>query len=135
MVVPKISNHHSLRCVASSLLIGTKNRHFELLKLHHRNLVNEMQETSLMMNMYQQQQQERQQQQQTQPAADAFSLAQLLNDQQQSTNGSLNDGSTNLTAIRAAAAAAATAKSTGRSCDGVDAKSDDIGTIHRRSHE
>merc|ERR1719223_1960183 len=32
------------------------NEHYEMLKLHHMNLLNEIQETTLMMNLYQQQQ-------------------------------------------------------------------------------
>ena len=40
------------------------NQHYEMLKLHHMNLLNEIQETTLMMNLYQQQQLQRQQQQQ-----------------------------------------------------------------------
>lgn len=38
-------------------------RHYEMLKLHHMNLLNEIQETTLMMNLYQQQQLQQQQQQ------------------------------------------------------------------------
>ena len=40
------------------------NQHYEMLKLHHMNLLNEIQETTLMMNLYQQQQLQQQQQQQ-----------------------------------------------------------------------
>ncbi len=36
------------------------NQHYEMLKLHHMNLLNEIQETTLMMNLYQQQQQQQQ---------------------------------------------------------------------------
>ena len=39
------------------------NQHFEMLKLHHMNLLNEIQETTLMMNLYQQQQMQQQSQQ------------------------------------------------------------------------
>lgn len=39
------------------------NAHYEMLKLHHMNLLNEIQETTLMMNLYQQQQLQQQQQQ------------------------------------------------------------------------
>merc|ERR1712232_681169 len=39
------------------------NQHYEMLKLHHMNLLNEIQETTLMMNLYQQQQLQQQQQQ------------------------------------------------------------------------
>lgn len=47
------------------------NQHYEMLKLHHMNLLNEIQETTLMMNLYQQQQLQQQQQQlQQQVAAD-----------------------------------------------------------------
>ena len=38
------------------------NQHYEMLKLHHMNLLNEIQETTLMMNLYQQQQLQQQQQ-------------------------------------------------------------------------
>jgi hypothetical protein len=43
-------------------------RHYEMLKLHHMNLLNEIQETTLMMNLYQQQQLQQQQQQLQQQA-------------------------------------------------------------------
>jgi hypothetical protein len=39
-------------------------QHYEMLKLHHMNLLNEIQETTLMMNIYQQQMKQQQQQQQ-----------------------------------------------------------------------
>ncbi len=39
------------------------NAHYEMLKLHHMNLLNEIQETTLMMNLYQQQQLQQRQQQ------------------------------------------------------------------------
>lgn len=39
------------------------NAHYEMLKLHHMNLLNEIQETTLMMNLYQQQQLQQQQRQ------------------------------------------------------------------------
>eukprot|EP00562_Extubocellulus_spinifer_P007710 CAMPEP_0178504444 /NCGR_PEP_ID=MMETSP0696-20121128/18597_1 /TAXON_ID=265572 /ORGANISM="Extubocellulus spinifer, Strain CCMP396" /LENGTH=433 /DNA_ID=CAMNT_0020133681 /DNA_START=71 /DNA_END=1372 /DNA_ORIENTATION=- len=39
------------------------NQHYEMLKLHHMNLLNEIQETTLMMNLYQQQHLQQQQQQ------------------------------------------------------------------------
>ena len=39
------------------------NQHYEMLKLHHMNLLNEIQETTLMMNLYQQQQLQQQQEQ------------------------------------------------------------------------
>ena len=42
------------------------NQHYEMLKLHHMNLLNEIQETTLMMNLYQQQQLQQQQLQQQQ---------------------------------------------------------------------
>jgi hypothetical protein len=49
-------------------------RHYEMLKLHHMNLLNEIQETTLMMNLYQQQQLQQQQQQlQQQANVDALS--------------------------------------------------------------
>lgn len=44
-------------------------RHYEMLKLHHMNLLNEIQETTLMMNLYQQQQLQHQQQQLQQQAS------------------------------------------------------------------
>jgi len=37
-------------------LATSSNQHYEMLKLHHMNLLNEIQETTLMMNLYQQQQ-------------------------------------------------------------------------------
>lgn len=42
------------------------NQHYEMLKLHHMNLLNEIQETTLMMNLYQQQHLQQQQQLQQQ---------------------------------------------------------------------
>jgi len=39
-------------------LSGTHSQHYEMLKLHHMNLLKEIQETTLMMNVYQQQQQQ-----------------------------------------------------------------------------
>jgi len=45
------------------------NQHYEMLKLHHMNLLNEIQETTLMMNLYQQQQLQQQQQQLQQQAS------------------------------------------------------------------
>jgi len=53
------------------------NQHYEMLKLHHMNLLNEIQETTLMMNLYQQQQLQQQQQQQRfqQNQLDQHSLA------------------------------------------------------------
>lgn len=48
------------------------NQHYEMLKLHHMNLLNEIQETTLMMNLYQQQQLQQQQEQlQRESGADA----------------------------------------------------------------
>ena len=38
------------------VLPGNSSQHYEMLKLHHMNLLNEIQETTLMMNLYQQQQ-------------------------------------------------------------------------------
>ena len=49
--------------VANLGLSGNPNAHYEMLKLHHMNLLNEIQETTLMMNLYQQQQLQQQQQQ------------------------------------------------------------------------
>lgn len=56
--------------------VGSVNpdQHYEMLKLHHMNLLNEIQETTLMMNLYQQQQLQQQQQQLQQQAS-----AQCLN--------------------------------------------------------
>jgi len=45
-------------------LPSNANQHYEMLKLHHMNLLNEIQETTLMMNLYQQQQIQQQLQQQ-----------------------------------------------------------------------
>jgi len=47
-------------------LPSNANQHYEMLKLHHMNLLNEIQETNLMMNLYQQQQRQQQLQQQLQ---------------------------------------------------------------------
>jgi len=44
-------------------LPSNANQHYEMLKLHHMNLLNEIQETNLMMNLYQQQQLQQQLQQ------------------------------------------------------------------------
>ena len=74
------------------------NQHYEMLKLHHMNLLNEIQETTLMMNLYQQQQLQQQQQQlQQQAAADQLgggggpdSQLSLLMQQQQ--NGGMGSG-------------------------------------------
>mmetsp|Transcript_17221 Transcript_17221/g.21471 ORF Transcript_17221/g.21471 Transcript_17221/m.21471 type:complete len:505 (-) Transcript_17221:108-1622(-) len=68
------------------------NQHYEMLKLHHMNLLNEIQETTLMMNLYQQQQLQQQQLQQQQdnqisqqnfPSPSDQSLALQLAQQQQ----------------------------------------------------
>jgi hypothetical protein len=61
------------------------NQHYEMLKLHHMNLLNEIQETTLMMNLYQQQQLQQQQQQLQQvetPAASSNDQMALLLQQQ-----------------------------------------------------
>jgi hypothetical protein len=50
------------------------NQHYEMLKLHHMNLLNEIQETTLMMNLYQQQQLQQQQQQLQQQEAGGAGL-------------------------------------------------------------
>ena len=42
---------------------ASSNQHYEMLKLHHMNLLNEIQETTLMMNLYQQQQLQQQREQ------------------------------------------------------------------------
>ena len=59
------------------------NQHYEMLKLHHMNLLNEIQETTLMMNLYQQQQLQQQQQQlQQQAAADQLTSGNTGSDPQ-----------------------------------------------------
>ncbi len=40
----------------ASIPFAISNRHYEMLKLHHMNLLQELHETTMMMNMYQQQQ-------------------------------------------------------------------------------
>ncbi|GAX15007.1 hypothetical protein FisN_12Lh297 [Fistulifera solaris] len=67
------------------------NQHYEMLKLHHMNLLNEIQETTLMMNLYQQQQLQQQQQQlQSQVGSDMSGndaqMALLLQQQQNNQN-------------------------------------------------
>jgi len=57
------------------------NQHYEMLKLHHMNLLNEIQETTLMMNLYQQQQLQQQQQQLQQQQANDNSGGSGRNDQ------------------------------------------------------
>jgi hypothetical protein len=59
------------------------NQHYEMLKLHHMNLLNEIQETTLMMNLYQQQQLHQQQQQQQQQIGQNRMEPQMLLAQQQ----------------------------------------------------
>lgn len=54
------------------------NQHYEMLKLHHMNLLNEIQETTLMMNLYQQQQLQQQQQLTEQPQISGHSADQQL---------------------------------------------------------
>mmetsp|Transcript_21848 Transcript_21848/g.60715 ORF Transcript_21848/g.60715 Transcript_21848/m.60715 type:complete len:437 (-) Transcript_21848:1210-2520(-) len=56
------------------------NQHYEMLKLHHMNLLNEIQETTLMMNLYQQQQLQQQQQQLQQQQANDNSGVSAGND-------------------------------------------------------
>jgi len=74
------------------------NQHYEMLKLHHMNLLNEIQETTLMMNLYQQQQLQQQQQQlqQQQASADVSGsgdqMSMLLQQQQGSSNGNMDFG-------------------------------------------
>lgn len=68
-------------------------QHYEMLKLHHMNLLNEIQETTLMMNLYQQQQlqqQQRQHIQQQEVGLDSHGIGggQLASLQQQSLGGS-----------------------------------------------
>lgn len=56
------------------------NQHYEMLKLHHMNLLNEIQETTLMMNLYQQQQLQQQQDQiQREGGSDAMPGSGTLN--------------------------------------------------------
>jgi len=86
---------------ASSLGLGNisgvglpenSNQHYEMLKLHHMNLLNEIQETTLMMNLYQQQQLQQQLQQQggsNQMGGNA-DMTMLLRQQQQQQNGAGN---------------------------------------------
>jgi hypothetical protein len=70
---------------------------FRMLKLHHMNLLNEIQETTLMMNLYQQQQLQQQQQQlqQQQASADGSvggndQMAMLLQQQQGNASGGID---------------------------------------------
>jgi len=51
---------------SATTLPSNDHGHYEMLKLHHMNLLNEIQETNLMMNLYQQQQLQQQQLQQDQ---------------------------------------------------------------------
>jgi len=75
------------------------NQHYEMLKRHHMNLLNEIQETTLMMNLYQQQLQQQQlQQQQLQQDNQGMStsaaeqqLAMQLAQQQQASSSQLFD--------------------------------------------
>lgn len=72
------------------------NQHYEMLKLHHMNLLNEIQETTLMMNLYQQQQLQQQQQQlqQQQASADltggSDQMTMLLQQQQSSSSAGMD---------------------------------------------
>jgi len=71
------------------------NQHYEMLKLHHMNLLNEIQETTLMMNLYQQQQLQQQQQQLQQQQASADhggndQMAMLLQQQQGNSGGGMD---------------------------------------------
>jgi len=65
------------------------NQHYEMLKLHHMNLLNEIQETTLMMNLYQQQQLQQQQlQQQAEGSGPSNAdMAMLLQHQQNGVGG------------------------------------------------
>ena len=80
----------------ASFFLDLKTSHYEMLKLHHLNLLNEMQETTMIMNIYQQQQQQRQlemlQQQQNQQQEGTSSLPQqtLLQQQQMSSNAGMD---------------------------------------------
>jgi hypothetical protein len=58
------------------------NQHYEMLKLHHMNLLNEIQETTLMMNLYQQQQLQQQKAVQSSDANMEQQLQQLAERQQ-----------------------------------------------------
>ena len=49
-------NNNNNNAMPSFGLSVNPNQHYEMLKLHHMNLLNEIQETTLMMNLYQQQQ-------------------------------------------------------------------------------
>merc|ERR1711971_1145487 len=64
------------------------NQHYEMLKLHHMNLLNEIQETTLMMNIYQQQQLQQQQQQLQQQQANTEGGEQMVMLLQQGSSGS-----------------------------------------------
>eukprot|EP00594_Rhizosolenia_setigera_P007083 CAMPEP_0178953172 /NCGR_PEP_ID=MMETSP0789-20121207/8269_1 /TAXON_ID=3005 /ORGANISM="Rhizosolenia setigera, Strain CCMP 1694" /LENGTH=346 /DNA_ID=CAMNT_0020634397 /DNA_START=766 /DNA_END=1806 /DNA_ORIENTATION=+ len=68
------------------------NQHYEMLKLHHMNLLNEIQETTLMMNLYQQQAQQQlseQQQGLSGPSAEQQLALQLAQQQQQASSAPL----------------------------------------------
>jgi len=58
------SNQHGTGGMPNLNISVNANQHYEMLKLHHMNLLNEIQETTLMMNLYQQHQLQLQQQQQ-----------------------------------------------------------------------
>jgi len=71
------------------------NQHYEMLKLHHMNLLNEIQETTLMMNLYQQQQLQQQQQQLQQQQASADhggndQMAMMLQQKQGNSGGGMD---------------------------------------------
>jgi hypothetical protein len=70
------------------------NQHYEMLKLHHMNLLNEIQETTLMMNLYQQQQLQQQQQQlqQQSDVSGSSDMAMLLQHQNGGRMGSMGVG-------------------------------------------
>lgn len=54
--MPNNNNNNMAAPMPSFGLSVNPNQHYEMLKLHHMNLLNEIQETTLMMNLYQQQQ-------------------------------------------------------------------------------
>jgi len=54
--MPNNNNNMAAPTMPSFGLSVNPNQHYEMLKLHHMNLLNEIQETTLMMNLYQQQQ-------------------------------------------------------------------------------
>lgn len=72
------------------------NAHYEMLKLHHMNLLNEIQETTLMMNLYQQQQLQQRQQQKKLEQEKALLAQQQLLGQSMGRSNSLGLGNFNV---------------------------------------